>query len=81
MFSTPFSLALNAANESARDIRRDDVLGVFRREERLIPQPVPRSSARRIRRRTASFASVTDGDWMPGTKLGVSASAVPSDAR
>ena len=61
--SIPLRAALNAANASARSFTSvpTTCAECFAASSAWIPQPVPRSRAASTERRTASFASVTEG--------------------
>ena len=49
-------------------VGRDDALGMLRGQQRLDPAAGPEISADSTGSRTASFASVTDGAWIPATQ-------------
>src|SRR5215469_10057401 len=80
VFDTPLRWALSAAIASARGFTSvaTTVSACRDASSAWMPFPAPTSSARATRRRTVSFASVTEGGWMPATQ---SASAGPSLSR
>ena len=69
MFSTPFSLALNAAKLSARGLRSVATTRSLWRAARIawMPDPVPTSSADATGRRTVKCESVSEGPCTPAT--------------